>query len=175
MAKNTLAKNQKGYNYSYTDLAQIHSFLEAKGWSYYQYTEPVICGDQIIDYVFTVKIIDGKEMPPVRGCRVIQASLKGNNNPAQEQGSGLTYARRYSLLMAFGLCTSDDDAEMLSDRSNSKEATKKVTKTQAKTISNMADSKGVDIGAILDNYGIDRLEDMTALQYANCLSRLSHN
>jgi len=34
-------------------------------------------------------------------------------NPAQDYGSALTYARRYSLLLAFGLATADDDAASL--------------------------------------------------------------
>jgi hypothetical protein len=34
-------------------------------------------------------------------------------NPAQDYGSALTYARRYSLLLAFGLATADDDAAAL--------------------------------------------------------------
>jgi hypothetical protein len=112
----TLNKNAKGYNYKYTDLAEIHSYLESKGLSYYQFVD-VIDGN---DYVMTVKVDkDGKESTPIRGCRVVQATLSGNSNPAQEQGSALSYARRYSLLLAYGLCTSDDDAEMLSRRPKS--------------------------------------------------------
>ena len=52
----------------------------------------------------TKRYIDGKwEEEWLQGARIVQATLMGNNNPAQEQGSALTYARRYSLLMAFGL------------------------------------------------------------------------
>ena len=50
---------------------------------------------------------------PVQGCKVVDATLMGVNNPAQQQGSALTYARRYSLLMAYGLATEDDDAQSL--------------------------------------------------------------
>ena len=54
------------------------------------------------------------DLPVRKGCRVVNATLSGKSNPAQEHGSALTYARRYSLLMAFGLATDDDDAESLS-------------------------------------------------------------
>ena len=103
---NTLFKNTQGYGYKYTDISEIHKWLEENGIEYFQYIEPIE-GD---DYIYTVPIINGEEMPPRRGCRVITASLSGKTNPAQEQGSGITYARRYSLLMAFGLATTDDDA-----------------------------------------------------------------
>ena len=106
---NIINKNKEGYGYKYTDISEIHRFLEENNMSYYQYIDR-IDGD---DYIMTVKIIDGKEQPAIRGSRVVQATLSGIKNPAQEQGSALTYARRYSLLMAFGLATDDDDAQSL--------------------------------------------------------------
>lgn len=124
--KNKITKNQKAlvgkYSYQYVDIAQIHEYLEANNMSYYQYIER-IDGD---DYIMTVKIINGEEKPALRGARVVDATLIGVNNPAQQQGSALTYARRYSLLMAFGLATEDDDAQSLSEK---KEPTKEEADT----------------------------------------------
>lgn len=116
MAETTIRKNATGFGYKYTDIAEIHEYLESQGIRYYQYIEPVDGND----YVFTVPIIDGKELAPRRGCRVITASLSGKTNPAQEQGSGITYARRYSLLMAFGLATTDDDAACMTEPKSGK-------------------------------------------------------
>lgn len=107
---NIVKKNKDGYGYKYTDISEIHRYLEENNMSYYQYIDRI----DNDDYIMTVKIIDGKELPPIRGSRVVQATLQGIKNPAQEQGSALTYARRYSLLMAFGLATDDDDAQSLS-------------------------------------------------------------
>lgn len=104
--KNQVANTGK-YSYKYVDIAQIHEYLQSIGASYYQYIDRLE-GD---DYIMTVKIIDGKESQPLRGAKVVDAKLNGVVNPAQEQGSALTYARRYSLLMAFGLATEDDDAQ----------------------------------------------------------------
>lgn len=119
--KTKVTKNQTAsvgkYSYQYVDIAQIHEYLEANNMSYYQYIDR-IDGD---DYIMTVKIINGEEKPALRGARVVDATLIGVNNPAQQQGSALTYARRYSLLMAFGLATEDDDAQSLSTK---KEPTK---------------------------------------------------
>lgn len=109
MGRTNLKKNKAGYGYKYTDIAQINEYLDKNGWSYYQYTER-IDGE---DYIFTVPMKDDKEYPPRRGCRIIQGALLSKSNAAQELGAAITYARRYSLLMAFGLATEDDDAECL--------------------------------------------------------------
>lgn len=117
---NTIKKNQtaevktksgSNYSYKYVDIAQIHDYLQENNMSYYQYIDRI----DNDDYIMTVKIIDGKEQPPLRGSRVVDATLFGNDNPAQKQGSALTYARRYSLLMAFGLATEDDDGASLTE------------------------------------------------------------
>ena len=102
-------KSGNKYSYQYVDIAQIHEYLEENKMSYYQYIDRI--DDD--DYIMTVKIIDGVEQKPLRGSRVVDATLFGNDNPAQKQGSALTYARRYSLLMAFGLATEDNDANDL--------------------------------------------------------------
>ena len=114
MNENTtrVKKNANGYGYKYTDLSQIHEYLESQNITYYQYIETDING---IDFIYTVPIIDGIEKSPRRGVRVVEAKLQGKTNQAQEQGSAITYARRYSLLMAFGLATEDDDAESLTE------------------------------------------------------------
>lgn len=115
---NTITKNQTAdiptkngnkYSYQYVDIAQIHEYLEENNMSYYQYIDRI----DNDDYIMTVRIINGEEKQPIRGSRVVDATLFGNDNPAQKQGSALTYARRYSLLMAFGLATEDDDANSL--------------------------------------------------------------
>jgi uncharacterized protein (DUF3820 family) len=106
-------KNSDGYGYKYTDIAEIHRYLEKNNMKYYQEIETNEANGQ--DYIMTYRFIDGKwEEKPKRGCKVVDATLQGIKNPAQEQGSALTYARRYSLLMAFGLATDDDDAQSLS-------------------------------------------------------------
>ena len=102
-------KNGNKYSYQYVDIAQIHEYLEENNMKYYQYIERIDSDD----YIMTVRIVNGIEMPPLRGSRVVDATLFGNDNPAQKQGSALTYARRYSLLMAFGLATEDNDANDL--------------------------------------------------------------
>lgn len=98
------------YSYRYTELADINTFIEELGERYYQYIKR-IDGD---DYIVTKRIGPDAPKEELQGCRVVQAPVTSEySNPAQEQGSALTYARRYSLLMAYGLATEDDDANSL--------------------------------------------------------------
>lgn len=102
----TVKKKSNGYNYKYAELAQIHEELENQGITYYQYIDYDPAADA--DYIYTVIIKGEKESSPRRGCRVI-IGHEAKMSAAQAQGSALTYARRYSLLMALGWATEDDD------------------------------------------------------------------
>lgn len=166
----TIKKNQTAeiptksggkYSYKYVDIAQIHDFLEENNMSYYQYIDRI----DNDDYIMTVKIIDGKESQPLRGSRVVDATLYGNDNPAQKQGSALTYARRYSLLMAFGLATEDDDAQSL----NTNKETKKATVKQLGMIEELCTDEEID--KLYDFYKIYSLDELTIEQASAIISK----
>lgn len=114
MTAQKITKNAKGYGYKYADLSEVNEYIANLGETYYQYTETVfnpVTGEPY-DYIHTVRD-NGAKVNDIRGCRIITAELANKSNSAQEQGSGLTYARRYSLYMAYGLATEDDDAQSL--------------------------------------------------------------
>lgn len=129
-----LKKATKGAGYKYTELSQINEYLEEIGIRYIQ----SIGTDELGDYIITIPIINGKKEDSIKGCRIPNTNLYKNNNPAQEYGASLTYARRYSLLMAFGLATEDDDAECLSKR------LEELQKRQARPIQKKVETKTVD-------------------------------
>lgn len=116
--KSTIAKKTEGYGYKYTELADINKYCEDNGIRYYQEVETSEINQE--DYIITYLVRDG-ETTKHRGCKIVDAVLSGIKNPVQEYGSSLTYCRRYSLLMALGLATEDDDGASLTIK---KEATK---------------------------------------------------
>lgn len=105
-----IKKNREGYGYNYVDINAINDWLAEQGISYRQSIQ-VIEGH---DYILTTVFEPEKEPYVVLGCRVPEGPiLSGKTNAAQTLGSALTYARRYSLMMAFGLGAADDDGESL--------------------------------------------------------------
>jgi len=151
VTKNQTAKVGEKYSYKYVDIAQIHEYLDANDLGYYQYIDR-LDGD---DYIMTVRIVNGEELPALRGARVVDATLIGVNNPAQQQGSALTYARRYSLLMAFGLATEDDDAQSLTVDAGEKKATPKQVEMLRKYY------VGDNLKTLLETNKLEKLEDIT--------------
>lgn len=159
---NKVAKVGEKYSYKYVDIAQIHDYLESIGMRYYQYIDR-LDGD---DYIMTVKVDkDGNEGKPLRGCRVVDATLVGVNNPAQEQGSALTYARRYSLLMAFGLATEDDDAQSLSTDKD-----RKATPKQLEIL--RRHYQGDNLTKLLTRNNITQIEDLPLEKASELISKI---
>lgn len=118
--KNTIKKKTEGYGYKYTELADINKYCEENSIEYYQEieTSEINQKDYMITYLIDSKT--GELIRKVRGCQIVEATLQGIKNKVMEYGSSLTYCRRYSLLMALGLATEDDDAASLTIK---KEAT----------------------------------------------------
>lgn len=161
-----VTKNKTGYGYKYTDLAQIHNYLEENNMRYIQKTERI----ESDDYIFTKRYIDGKwEDEWIQGCRVVQAILSGKSNPAQEQGSALTYARRYSLLMAFGLATEDDDAESLTEKKRVEELREaKINDAMHTALIKAIENKGItdmEVSEIIRKYGYSVTSEIKMKDY----------
>ena len=171
-ATTRIGKNKKGYGYKYSDLSAIHEYLESMGISYYQYIEPEVHGDEVCEYIFTVPIIGGEEKAPRRGCRVFKVALDRKSNIAQEMGSGLTYARRYSLLMAFGLATEDDDGEALT-RLPKREPVKCISAEQVAEISALISASKTEDSAFCKFYKIPSIGDLKVSDYESAVSFLT--
>lgn len=173
MAETTLTKNQKAdiptknggkYSYQYVDIAQIHEYLEQNNMRYIQQIKRI----ENDDYVMTLRYVNGEwEKEWLQGARVVQATLMGNNNPAQEQGSALTYARRYSLLMAFGLATEDDDANSLNK--NSKQEPKATQKQIDILLENYEDE---NLEKLLKVNNLEKIEDISMKKASELISKL---
>lgn len=148
--KATIGKNAKGYGYKYADMARVHEYIESISGSYYQFTKT----DEVDQktYIWTHRNADDilDSAIEVRGARVVDATLSnGKQNPAQANGSALTYARRYSLYMAYGLAVEDNDAE---DLTIPDEYTgPKTFRTQ---LMEYANAHGVALPDVADQYGL---------------------
>ena len=181
MADLNLPKTKSGYGYKYTELAQMHDWCAENNIRYSQYIETAENGD---DYMFTklYDISSGKRelIDTLRGCKVIQVAPGGKTNDAQAQGSGITYARRYSLLMALGLATEDDDGASVGSKSPSKsEQPKQKQATQPEEIRDegkaraellkLINANGIPKEYITKLYNVDTLTDMDSVKLNNAI------
>lgn len=176
--KTTVSKNKTAavgkYSYKYTDLAQIHEEMERQSLRYFQHIET----DNGVDYmVTTLMTAEGEVIRQCRGCRVVDAN---GQNPTQEHGKAITYARRYSLLMALGWATDDDDAVNNVRNPNppkgaqtarkappkSNEAFAKIINDyQADQITDAIDAMKREYESVCSHYGVGSISQMTVDQY----------
>jgi len=94
--------------------------------------------------------------------------MPASKNDAQGYGSALSYARRYSLMTAFGVCPEDDDGNAaVATPAPPREAT--ITAEQAATITAALKANGRDEKAWLAHYGYDRLSAIPREHYEGAL------
>lgn len=152
------------FSYKYTELADINAYLDARGEAYYQYTE--WDDGSKSDYIFTVIIHkDGKESNPRRGVKIISGGA--GNNLAQQQGSGVTYARRYSLLMALGLATEDDDGASAGGNVQPKMGKPKYQQKPNESFTLASDKQIGFLKRLLEELGKDEETIANAIKQAN--------
>ena len=161
--KSTIAKKTEGYGYKYTELADINKYCEKNGIRYYQEVETSEVNQR--DYIITY-IVKGEQVEKHRGCQIVEATLQGIKNPVQEYGSSLTYCRRYSLLMALGLATEDDDAQSLSVEKEDKKATPKQVEVLNKYYT------GENLDKLLKANELEKLEDISMTKASELIGSL---
>ena len=174
---NTIRKNSQGYGYKYTDLAEIHRHMEEVGLRYYQEIETIDGNDYIVTHILDDT---DKEIRKCRGCQVVKILGK---NPAQEYGSALTYARRYSLLLAFGLATTDDDGESLNPRPEKKVKPDKPYKVRefdrqtgvdaVKRLINKGTLQLSEVQAEVRKYGVEKMQELSLNDFRKCVATLT--
>lgn len=105
---NVKTKTGATYSYKFITLAQIHEWLDANGLSYEATTKRV----EDREYMFITKIDkEGNKSEPMQAARIPLIDPKGTGvaEVMQDYGSVLAMARRYSLMMVYGLAPADDE------------------------------------------------------------------
>jgi len=168
--KSTIAKKTEGYGYKYTELADINKYCEENGIRYYQEIETNEINQK--DYIITYLVI-GDKTEKHRGCQVVDSVLQGIKNPVQVYGSSLTYCRRYSLLMALGLATEDDDGEKCGTREQYK---KQDNGSQRIVLINKINELELELDIphekTLEVYKVKSMNEMTDSQLNDCVLRM---
>lgn len=163
--KSTIKKKTEGYGYKYTELADINKYCEENDISYFQEIETNETNGK--DYIVTY-ITKGEDVKRVRGCQIVDAVLQGIKNPVQEYGSSLTYCRRYSLLMALGLATVDDDGAVFTQ----KEDNFKEHGNLERALDKLIESENVDYEKLVSKYKTDDIHKMSVKQLKNAIENI---
>lgn len=168
---NTIKKKTLGYGYKYTELADINKYCEENKIYYYQEVET--CEINQKDYIVTYLKDEEGKIEKHRGCQIVDAILQGIKNPVQEYGSSLTYCRRYSLLMALGLATEDDDAkkcDIPNKKDNKEESIDRVK--LMKDINELELDLDIPHEKVLDRLNVESLNQLTDSQLLKCVNDL---
>lgn len=92
--------------------------------------------------------------------------VPASKNDAQGYGSALTYARRYSLMTAFGVCPEDDDGNAASKTPPVQTAPEPViTEDQRILLMTLAEQSGADMKAFCTYYQVDGLPQLPAAAF----------
>ena len=92
--------------------------------------------------------------------------VPASKQDAQGYGSALTYARRYSLMTAFGVCPEDDDGNAAS------KPEPLISEDQRLELQGLIEATATNIVAFCQHYKIKALPELTASKFAHAEKRL---
>jgi hypothetical protein len=99
--------------------------------------------------------------------------VPASKQDAQGYGSALTYARRYSLMTAFGVCPEDDDGNAAVRTPPQREApSSRITEDQRATLLTLAQQGGADMKGFCRFFKIDSMPELPAEHYAKAKAML---
>ncbi len=93
---------------------------------------------------------------------------------AQGYGSALTYARRYSLMTAFGVCPEDDDgnAAVKAPARNEQADLAPIDDEQVRELRDLVERTNTDLEPLCKFYHIDALPRLPASRFEHCKATL---
>lgn len=161
----TISKNRTvatgKFSYRYAELDHIadtmRPLLHKHGLSY-RFDSQVGDGQVAVKCIVTHR--DGHTESTRFTC---PAGGMAGQNDAQQTASALSYARRYALLMAFGLSTGDPDDDALGST---------ITPEQAAEVTALMRQSGVDRAKFLAWLGVEGEEDIPARKLAQAMKEL---
>lgn len=100
--------------------------------------------------------------------------VPASKQDAQGYGSALTYARRYSLMTAFGVCPEDDDGNAAAQSSPQRQQSTpaRINAEQLNKMQAEIARTGTEAAAICNGYHIKALAELNASQFAQAMSAL---
>ncbi len=161
-------KNNPHFKSKYADLGAvveaIKPALTRHGLFFVQHTheqEGGVCVETVVCHS------SGESMP--LGKLFVPASKQD----AQGYGSALTYARRYSLMTAFGVCPEDDDGNAAS-KPAPQEAVALIDETQRSELQALIEATASDIVAFCKFYKIGSLPELPVSKFAHAQKSLKN-
>jgi hypothetical protein len=161
-------KNNPHFKSKYADLSAvveaIKPALTKHGLFFVQQTheqEGGVCVETVVCHS------SGESMP--LGKLFVPASKQD----AQGYGSALTYARRYSLMTAFGVCPEDDDGNAAS-KPAPKDEVALIDETQRSELQALIEATASDIVAFCKFYKVGSLPELPVSKFAHAQKSLKN-
>lgn len=161
----TKDSNNPAFKSKYADLSSVvdavKPALSKQGLFYVQMTHEQtggVCIETIVGHESGEQFSFGKLFVPAA------------KQDAQGYGSALTYARRYSLMTAFGVCPEDDDGNAAVKGAPQPE--QRITDDERATLLTMANQAGADMKGFCTYYKIGSLPELPASKYAHAKAML---